>query len=62
VWNLQLGDEHFDRTATIDDHDKDVAAVATGPSRAFLSLYSMLKRVQEIQLSHHTMMETFMTT
>jgi len=48
-----------DPTVVADGDGDDEDALVAGTSRASPSLCSMLERVLETQLSHHTMMETF---
>lgn len=51
------GDEQIDPTIVANED-----APTTGTSRDSPSLRSMIERVLETQLSHHTMMETFFMT
>ena len=51
------GDEQIDPIVVANED-----APTTGTSRDSPSLRSMIERVLETKLSHHTMMETFFTT
>ena len=53
-------DPSVDPISVANDDDEDATAIF--PSRASPSLHSTLEKVLETQSSHHTMMETFLTT